>query len=298
MPSLRFSLTTVLRNAVPSQRIGVGMRGVNNAVAGVARLLAVAILGAIGLAAFNRAIDVLPDGAVLLSPEAQAGRNRGTRNFFGRTLNAAKRLKTEDRRIAQSHCRSNRSPDSIRLVMVLFLRACTRRCRLWCARGAATHGTPRPYFVMPTPGSAGIQMDNRHYTEAPTHHDRLHEPKATRCNDSRPSERAGVAFKLHEYDYDSRRQAKIGMQAAEALGIEPARLLKTLMVRAGKDVDLRAAAVRPRDEPGAPRRQRGREGTRQCCRAAAERISGYHVGGISPLGQKKDAARCLSSNRH
>jgi len=39
-------------------------------------------------------------------------------------------------------------------------------------------------------------------------------------------EKAGVAFKLHEYDYDPN-AARIGMQAAEALGIEPARLLKT-----------------------------------------------------------------------
>ena len=48
-------------------------------------------------------------------------------------------------------------------------------------------------------------------------------------------EKAGVAFKLHEYDYDPNAE-RIGMQAAEALGIEPARLLKTLMARAGDAV--------------------------------------------------------------
>jgi hypothetical protein len=45
-------------------------------------------------------------------------------------------------------------------------------------------------------------------------------------------EKAGVAFTPHEYDYDPNAE-RIGMQAAEALGIEPARLLKTLMARTG-----------------------------------------------------------------
>ena len=44
--------------------------------------------------------------------------------------------------------------------------------------------------------------------------------------------KAGVAFTLHEYDYDPD-AGRIGMQAAEALGVDPARLLKTLMAKAG-----------------------------------------------------------------
>ena len=44
--------------------------------------------------------------------------------------------------------------------------------------------------------------------------------------------KAGIAFTLHEYDYDPN-AARIGMQAAEALGVDPARLLKTLMAKAG-----------------------------------------------------------------
>jgi Cys-tRNA(Pro)/Cys-tRNA(Cys) deacylase len=44
--------------------------------------------------------------------------------------------------------------------------------------------------------------------------------------------KAGVAFTLHEYDYDPNAE-RIGMQAAEALGVAPARLLKTLMAKAG-----------------------------------------------------------------
>ena len=48
-------------------------------------------------------------------------------------------------------------------------------------------------------------------------------------------QKAGVAFALHEYDYDPD-APRIGMQAAEALGIAPQRLLKTLMARAGDKV--------------------------------------------------------------
>jgi Cys-tRNA(Pro)/Cys-tRNA(Cys) deacylase len=42
--------------------------------------------------------------------------------------------------------------------------------------------------------------------------------------------KAGIAFTLHEYDYDPNAE-RIGMQAAEALGVSPARLLKTLMAK-------------------------------------------------------------------
>ena len=45
-------------------------------------------------------------------------------------------------------------------------------------------------------------------------------------------EKAAIAFKLHEYDYDPNAE-RIGMQAADALGVAPQRLLKTLMAKAG-----------------------------------------------------------------
>ena len=99
-------------------------------------------------------------------------------------------------------------------------------------------------------------------------------------------EKAGVAFKLHQYDYDPNAE-RIGMQAADALGVSPQRLLKTLMAKAGgqpvcvviasdREVSLKklAAAAGAKDASMLPA-------------AEAERITGYHVGGISPLGQKK-----------
>ena len=53
-------------------------------------------------------------------------------------------------------------------------------------------------------------------------------------------QKAGVAFTLHEYDYDPS-APRIGLQAADALGVEPARLMKTLMAK--------VLASKPGDEP-------------------------------------------------
>jgi Cys-tRNA(Pro)/Cys-tRNA(Cys) deacylase len=99
-------------------------------------------------------------------------------------------------------------------------------------------------------------------------------------------EKAGVAFTLHEYDYDPNAE-RIGMQAAQALGIEPARLLKTLMACAGDAV----VCVRaPSDREVNLKKLAAAAGAKSAvmlAAAEAERITGYHVGGISPFGQKK-----------
>ena len=98
-------------------------------------------------------------------------------------------------------------------------------------------------------------------------------------------EKAGVAFTLHEYQYDANAE-RIGMQAAEALGIEPARLLKTLMARAGDVV----CVLAPSDREVNLKKLAAAAGAKSAtmlAAAEAERITGYHVGGISPFGQKK-----------
>src|SRR5712664_1827033 len=82
----------------------------------------------------------------------------------------------------------------------------------------------------------------------------------------------GVKFTLHSYDYDPGAD-RIGLQAAEALGIEPRRLLKTLMAEVdGKPV----CVVVPSDREVSMKQP-----------ADAERLTGYHVGGISPFAPKK-----------
>jgi Cys-tRNA(Pro)/Cys-tRNA(Cys) deacylase len=99
-------------------------------------------------------------------------------------------------------------------------------------------------------------------------------------------EKAGVAFTLHEYDYDPD-AASIGMQAAEALGITPARLLKTLMAKAGGAI---VCVLAPSDKEVSLKKLAIAAGTKDAAMlpaAEAERATGYRVGGISPFGQRR-----------
>jgi Cys-tRNA(Pro)/Cys-tRNA(Cys) deacylase len=98
--------------------------------------------------------------------------------------------------------------------------------------------------------------------------------------------KAGIVFTLHEYDYDPNAE-RIGLQAAEALGVEPARLLKTLMARAGRDI---VCVLVASDREISLKRLAAAAGTKDAdmlAPAEAERVTGYHVGGISPFGQKR-----------
>ncbi|NQX10053.1 Cys-tRNA(Pro) deacylase [Microbacteriaceae bacterium VKM Ac-2855] len=103
---------------------------------------------------------------------------------------------------------------------------------------------------------------------------------------------AGIAFVPHEYDHDPSAPS-FGLEAAEALGVEPDRVFKTLLA----DVDGRlVVAVVP---------VTGKLGLKELAAAAggkkatmadprlAERKTGYVVGGISPVGQKTPLATVL-----
>jgi Cys-tRNA(Pro)/Cys-tRNA(Cys) deacylase len=93
--------------------------------------------------------------------------------------------------------------------------------------------------------------------------------------------KAGVPFTVHEYDHDPN-AASYGMEAAEALGLDPARVFKTLVadldgaltvciVPVAHELDLRSLGKR----------------ARMADPAKAERTTGYVAGGISPLGQRR-----------
>lgn len=98
--------------------------------------------------------------------------------------------------------------------------------------------------------------------------------------------RAGVAFSLASYPYDPA-AARIGLQAAEALGEPPARVLKTLMARVdGKPV----CVVLPSDREVSMKKLATAFGGRSAemmAPADAERMTGYRIGGVSPFGQKR-----------
>ena len=96
----------------------------------------------------------------------------------------------------------------------------------------------------------------------------------------------GFAFTVHGYDYDPDAES-IGLQAAEALGEPPSRVLKTLMAELdGKPV----CVVLPSGHEVSMKKLATALGGKSATTmkpADAERLTGYHVGGISPFGQKK-----------
>lgn len=98
--------------------------------------------------------------------------------------------------------------------------------------------------------------------------------------------KAGVAFTVHAYDYDPGAD-RVGLQAAEALGVPPSQVLKTLMALVdGKPV----CAIVPSDREVAMKKLAaalGGKSAEMMKPADAERITGYKVGGISPFGQMR-----------
>lgn len=113
----------------------------------------------------------------------------------------------------------------------------------------------------------------------------------------RTAKRAGIAFTVHEYRHDPAADS-YGSEAAEKLGVDPERVFKTLVVAlaggraalgigvvpVNRQLDLKAFAA----AVGAKR-------ATLADTAVAERATGYVVGGISPLGQKKRLPLLLDS---
>ena len=99
-------------------------------------------------------------------------------------------------------------------------------------------------------------------------------------------EKAGVAFTTVTYDYDPNAE-RIGLQAAEAIGEAPHRVLKTLMAELdGKPV----CVVVPSDREVSMKKLAAAFGGKHAAMmkpVLAEKLTGYVVGGISPFGQKK-----------
>jgi Cys-tRNA(Pro)/Cys-tRNA(Cys) deacylase len=108
--------------------------------------------------------------------------------------------------------------------------------------------------------------------------------KSTRA--TKMLEKAGIAFTVHTYDYDPDAD-RIGMQAAEALGEAPKRVLKTLMALVD---DKPVLVIVPSDREVSMKKLAaafGGKSAHMMKPADAERISGYKIGGISPFGQMK-----------
>lgn len=101
--------------------------------------------------------------------------------------------------------------------------------------------------------------------------------------------RAGVRFVVHEYAHNPAAHS-FGDETVEALGLDAARVFKTLVVDlagGGPPIVCAVVPVTGQLDLKALAQAAGAKRATMADPAAAERITGYVVGGISPLGQKR-----------
>lgn len=95
-----------------------------------------------------------------------------------------------------------------------------------------------------------------------------------------------VAHTLHSYEHDPRHES-YGLEAAEALGLVPERVFKTLVAEVDGKLAVGVVPVTAQlDLKGLAAALKGKK-AKMAVVADAERATGYVAGGISPLGQKK-----------
>lgn len=104
-----------------------------------------------------------------------------------------------------------------------------------------------------------------------------------------------IAHKVHEYEHDAKAES-FGLEAAEKLGVDPQRMFKTLVVK----LDGKALAVGVVPVSGMLNMKRMAKacGAKKAAMAGppeVQRATGYVLGGVSPLGQKKRLKTIIDS---
>lgn len=111
--------------------------------------------------------------------------------------------------------------------------------------------------------------------------------------------RAGVPFTVHTYQHDPTADS-FGLEAAQRLGLDPARVFKTLFAAVDGGLVVGIVPVSTRLDLKAVASAVGGKRAAMADPAAAERSSGYVLGGISPVGHKRSHPTVLdeSARRH
>ena len=95
-----------------------------------------------------------------------------------------------------------------------------------------------------------------------------------------------ISYSIHEYEHDP--QAKsFGLEAAEKLGLQLEEVFKTLLVTDEKNFYVTVLPVKHQLSLKKAAAALGCKKLKMADQKDAERLTGYLVGGISPIGQKK-----------
>lgn len=105
------------------------------------------------------------------------------------------------------------------------------------------------------------------------------------------AQKAKVDFKIHEYSHDPRADS-YGQEAAEKIGVSPDQVFKTLVVSMDSKKDSKALSVAVLPVSCQLNlklfaRAMGVKKVAMADKTRVEKTTGYVLGGVSPIGQKK-----------
>ncbi|WP_128429162.1 Cys-tRNA(Pro) deacylase [Streptomyces cyaneus] len=106
---------------------------------------------------------------------------------------------------------------------------------------------------------------------------------------------AGVAYTIHAYDHDPSHPS-YGEEAAQAMGVSPDRVFKTLVADVDGTLTVAVVPVAGQLDLKALAAAVGGKRAAMADPALAERTTGYVRGGISPLGQRKKLPTVLDAS--
>ncbi|MFW5488495.1 MAG: Cys-tRNA(Pro) deacylase [Desulfovibrio sp.] len=110
------------------------------------------------------------------------------------------------------------------------------------------------------------------------------------------AKQAKITYVVHEYEHDPAAES-FGKEAAQKLGVDPARVFKTLVVSgAGKDPCVAVVPVMLRLDLKLVAKALGAKKVAMAEVPLVERVTGYVVGGVSPLGQKKQLRTVIDAS--
>ncbi len=106
---------------------------------------------------------------------------------------------------------------------------------------------------------------------------------------------ASVSYELHPYDYHG--EGEIGLEAAAALGVEPMKLLKAVILEGAEGHAVALVPSGRRVAPGKLMKALGQQSRMaSVAPARAEYLTGYKVGGISPFGIRRQMTVCIDAS--